>query len=107
VQLNVSNRSSFRKIRGQHLTTLAPQQAKVLEREITGLGGDCDRLSQYYFARWAFNIFAFPYFLKKREGGHQKFIPDWVGLFDDDILPVNDQETITHGDPVVDRYAVL
>lgn len=84
VQLNVSNRSSFRKVKGQHLTTLAPRQAKILEDEIIRLGGDPDRLAQFYFARWAFNIFAFPHFLKLREGGHQKFIPEWTGLFDEE-----------------------
>jgi len=83
VQLNVSNRSSFRKMKGQHLTTVAPRQQKILEEEIRATGGDPDRLAQYYYSRWAFNIYAFPRFLEMREGGHQTFKKS-PGLFDED-----------------------
>lgn len=104
VQLNVSNRSSFRKVKGQHITTLAPQQSKVLEDEIIRLGGDPDRLAQHYFARWAFNFMAFPYFLKKRGDGSQKFVADWVGLFDEEYL---DQTVMLPYEPATDLTNAL
>ena len=103
IQINVSNRSSFRKVKGQHLTTVAPRQAKILEDEIIRLGGDPARLAQHYYSRWAFNIFAFPHFLRMREGGMQKFIPEWTGLFDiryDD----NYAEVMTDYDPALTPY---
>lgn len=82
IQINVSNRSSFRKTKGQHITNVAPQETKILEDEIIRLGGDPVRLANHYYSRWAFNIFAFPHFLKVRGSGKQQFIPEWVGLFD-------------------------
>lgn len=59
-QINVSSKSSSRKIENQHLTTYAPVVKDTIIEHIKGLGFDPDRLADQYLARWAFNCWAFP-----------------------------------------------
>ena len=81
-QQNVSNQSSFRKMRDQHLTTYCEVNRNALEDEIRRLGGDPQRLGDLYYVRWAWNYFAFPYYLKLHPNtGH--FKPEYIGLFDE------------------------
>lgn len=81
-QINISNRSSFRKVKGQHYANLAPIETEAVRQEIIRLGGDPDRLTDLYYVRWAWNTFAFPHYLRLRDTEHRSFIPDYVGLFD-------------------------
>lgn len=66
-QLNISSQSPFRKQAGQHLDSLRPAEREVLEAEIRLCGADPDRLRHEYIARWAFNCWAFPQYLKLRQ----------------------------------------
>lgn len=59
-QVNVSSKSSSRKIEGQHLNTYTPPVKQAIIDHIKGLGFDPDRLADEYVARWAFNVWAFP-----------------------------------------------
>ena len=59
-QINVSSKSSSRKIEGQHLNTYTPPQRAAIIEHIRALGFDPDRLADEYVARWAFNVWAFP-----------------------------------------------
>jgi len=59
-QVNVSSKSSSRKIEGQHLKTYTPPQQKAIIDHIVSLGFDPDRLADEYVSRWAFNVWAFP-----------------------------------------------
>ena len=59
-QINVSSKSSSRKIEGQHLNTYTPPQREAILAHIRGLGFDPDRLADEYVSRWAFNVWAFP-----------------------------------------------
>lgn len=65
-QLNISSQSPFRKQQGQHLDSLRPAEREVCEAEIRRCGADPQRLRDLYYARWAFNCWAFPQFLKIR-----------------------------------------
>lgn len=80
-QINVSNKSSFRKVKDQHLTTYRPQEQALVEEEIRRWGGDIERLSEYYYARWSWNYWAFPKYLELHPNSGV-FAPDFVGLFD-------------------------
>ena len=80
-QVNVSNRSSYRKLKDQHITNFRPSETKLLEDEIIRLGGDPTRLAELYYARWAFNAFAFPYYLKLH-ANKGKFKAEFMGVFD-------------------------
>lgn len=66
-QLNISSQSPFRKQAGQHLDSLRPSEREVCEQEIIRCGADPQRLRDLYYARWAFNCWAFPQYLKIRE----------------------------------------
>lgn len=82
-QQNISSSSSFRKMKDQHLTTYCELNRNVLEDEIRRLGGDPKRLADLYYVRWAWNYWAFPYYLKLHPNpGHYK--PEYIGLFDGD-----------------------
>lgn len=59
-QVNVSSKSSSRKIEGQHLNTYTPPQRDAIIAHIESLGFDPQRLQDEYVARWAFNVWAFP-----------------------------------------------
>jgi hypothetical protein len=58
-QVNVSSKSSSRKIEGQHLNTYTAPQREAIISHIRGLGFDPDRLANEYVSRWAFNAWAF------------------------------------------------
>lgn len=62
-QLNISSQSASRKQQGQHLDTLRPLERETLERELIAYGADPQRLRDLYYARWAFNCWAFPHYL--------------------------------------------
>lgn len=66
-QVDVSNKSSRRKQRGQHLDSLAPVQTEAIENEIRSLGGDPDRLRDLYYSRWAWNAWAFQEYARKSD----------------------------------------
>lgn len=65
-QLNISSQSPFRKQKGQHLDSIRPVEREACEREIVECGADPQRLRDLYYARWAFNCWAFPKFLELR-----------------------------------------
>lgn len=59
-QIDVSNKSSRRKHRNQHLDSLPDLMTKAIEHEIRSMQGDPDRLRDLYYSRWAWNAWAFP-----------------------------------------------
>ena len=65
-QINVSSKSSSRKLENQHLTTYANPQKRAIISYIEKQGFDPDRLANEYVSRWAFNCWAFP---KEGEAG--------------------------------------
>lgn len=80
-QLDVSNKSSRRKQAGQHLDSLTPIQTKQLEDEIRAFCIDPDRLREHYFSRWAWNAWAFPYYVKDKKYEGDRFVPEVQRLF--------------------------
>ena len=58
-QVNVSSKSSSRKIEGQHLNTYTPPQRAAIIKHIESLGFEPDRLADEYVSRWAFNAWSF------------------------------------------------
>lgn len=58
-QVNVSSKSSSRKIEGQHLNTYTPPQRQAIINRIRAIGFDPDRLADEYCSRWAFNAWSF------------------------------------------------
>lgn len=66
-QLNISSQSPFRKQAGQHLDSIKPAEREACEREIIECGADPQRLRDLYYARWAFNSWAFPRYLSLRQ----------------------------------------
>lgn len=81
-QLNVSSRSSSRKVQGQHIDNLRESERVALESELLSYSIDTQRLRDYYYSRWAFNSYAFPAYLNTPGRGFAKrFIRDQPGLF--------------------------
>lgn len=80
-QIDVSSRSSRRKVKGQHMDTVSPLETQAIEQRIRGYGIDPDRLRDLYFSRWAFNVFAFPYYAKDKVYENDKFVAETEGLF--------------------------
>jgi len=81
-QINISNKSSARKIPGQHIDSIPEPQRVAVEAEIRRFGFDPDRLRSEYIARWIFNIWAFPYYMKdKNDYANDRFIQKQIGLF--------------------------
>lgn len=80
VQVNISAKSSSRKVKGQHIDNLVGMQRDVLEKEFTCLGVEPDRMREHYYTRWAWNTFAFPYYLSLK-GFAPKFLRETPGLF--------------------------
>jgi len=68
-QLNISSSSPFRKQKGQHLDSIRDVERKACEEEIERCGADPQRLRDLYYARWAFNCWAFPKYLELRMSG--------------------------------------
>lgn len=81
-QVDVSNRSSRRKIRGQHMDSVSPPETAAIEQSIRVHGCDPDRLRDLYFSRWAWNAFAFPHYSRDKQYEGDRFVPELVGLFD-------------------------
>jgi len=80
-QVDVSNKSSRRKIRGQHMDSVTPVETAAIEASIRATGADPDRLRELYYSRWAFNAFAFPYYSRHKQFEGDSFIPETEGLF--------------------------
>ena len=72
-QVDVSNKSSRRKQRGQHMDSVSPLETKAIEDEIRSFGGDPDRLRDLYYSRWAFNAWAFPKYAESKKWEGDKF----------------------------------
>lgn len=72
-QIDVSNKSSRRKQRGQHLDSVTPMETEAIEHEIRSMNGDPDRLRDLYFSRWAWNCWAFPTYAKDKTWEGAKF----------------------------------
>ena len=79
-QLDVSNKSSRRKIPGQHLDSLTDIERISLENEIRSFTIDPERLREYYYSRWAWNAWAFPWFAKEKHYEGDRFVPDVMRL---------------------------
>ena len=58
-QVNVSSKSSSRKIEGQHLNTYTPPQRQAILNQLVALGFNPERLADEYCSRWAFNAWSF------------------------------------------------
>lgn len=80
-QIDVSSRSSRRKVKGQHLDSVTEIETEALEKQIRDFGVDPDRLRDVYYSRWMFNAWAFPYYARSKEYEGDKFIPAFEGLF--------------------------
>ena len=80
-QLDVSNKSSRRRIAGQHLDSLTKPETQAIEDEIRGFCIDPERLREYYYSRWAWNAWAFPWFAKDKHYEGDRFLPDVMRLF--------------------------
>ena len=80
-QINVSNKSSFRKMRGQHIDTVPEIQTTAIETIIRETGVDPDRLRELYYSRWAYNAWAFPAYIKDKAWETDRFAPEMDGLF--------------------------
>ncbi len=80
-QVNISSASSSRKVAGQHLDNIPAVQREVIESTIVGHGGDPQRLRDLYYARWAWNLWAFPYFARKKQYMDSAFEAEQPRLF--------------------------
>lgn len=80
-QIDVSSRSSRRKLNNQHLDSLPQLQRQVIEDEIAAEGADPDRMRHNYWSRWAWNCWAFPKYVELRGGGAARFKPETMELF--------------------------
>lgn len=80
-QVDVSNKSSRKKIRGQHMDSVSPLETAAIEKSIRAVGIDPERLRDLYFSRWAFNAFSFPYYAREKEYAGDTFTPETTGLF--------------------------
>lgn len=80
-QVDVSNLSSRRKIRGQHMDSVSPIETQAIEAAIRATGADPDRLRTLYYSRWAFNMFSFPHYARNKQWEGDHFVPETEGLF--------------------------
>lgn len=80
-QLDVSNKSSRRKIPGQHLDSLKPIETNRIEQEIRGFCVDPDRLRELYYSRWAWNAWAFPWYARHKVWEGDRFVAERQGFF--------------------------
>ena len=80
-QINISDRSSSRKIENQHIDNIAAVQREAIEKKIESFGFDPERLATEYISRWVYNAWAFPYYAKDKYFENDKFIPDTMRLF--------------------------
>lgn len=80
-QLDVSSKSSRRKIPNQHLDSMSPMETKRIEDEIRSFHIDPDRLRDNYFSRWAWNAWAFPWYAKDKHYENDRFKAEVQGFF--------------------------
>jgi hypothetical protein len=80
-QVDVSSKSSRKKIRGQHMDSVSPLETAAIEASIRATGANPDRLRDLYYSRWAFNCFAFPYYARDKAYEGDCFVPETEGLF--------------------------
>lgn len=81
MQVNVSDKSSSRKMRNQHYDTYTQQERDVIDQEFDATGIDPERLRTLYYSRWAWNCWAFPEYMKLRGGGLEQYKPETMRLF--------------------------
>lgn len=86
-QVNISSQSSSRKVKNQHIDTVSEQAKAVIEAEIAWYKFDSQRLRSSYQARWAWNVWAFPYFASLRDKC-VSFRKEQPGLFSMGANPV-------------------
>lgn len=79
-QLNISSKSSSRKMELQHYDSLPEIMQKPLAAEVAADGQDIERLRELYYARWAYNCWAFPHYVDLREPA-TRYVPDVPSLF--------------------------
>lgn len=80
-QVNISSNSSSRKIAGQHFDTMTPIEKEELARKIRAFNVDPERLRVDYIARWAFNLWSFPYWMRHKVYENERFLPEQPRLF--------------------------
>lgn len=80
-QIDISSKSSRRKIANQHIDSIPQIQRQALEDEIRRTGADPNRLRDLYYSRWAWNAWAFPEYVRLRGGGRTTFFTDKNELF--------------------------
>lgn len=79
-QLNISAQSSAVKMHMQHYDSLPDIMREPIWREVTNDGQDIDRLRELYYARWAYNCWAFPRYVDLREPA-KRYVQETAGLF--------------------------
>jgi len=79
-QLTISGQSSARKMHMQHFDTLPPVMQEPIAAEVARDGQDIARLRDFYYARWAYNCWAFPRFVELRKPA-ERYVPISDGLF--------------------------
>lgn len=72
-QVDVSNKSSRRKQRWQHMDSVPEIMTQAIENEIRSFKGDPDRLRDLYYSRWAWNCWAFPEYASSKKWEGDKF----------------------------------
>jgi hypothetical protein len=80
-QVNISSKSSGRKVAGQHLDNISPEQRDAIEARLIQVGIDPDRLRDIYYSRWAYNIWSFPYWFREKDYTKDTFQVTQKGLF--------------------------
>jgi len=80
IQINVSSKSSARKIKGQHIDSVSGIEREELTRRIAAHGVDPQRLRDKYQSRFAYNAWAFPEYIRTRKFP-ERFIREQPGLF--------------------------
>lgn len=79
-QLNVSSRSSSIKVKDNHLRSICEISRATVEHEIISRGGNPQRLAEFYYSRWAWNVWAFYDYVTTHST--DRFTPEFTGLFD-------------------------
>jgi len=80
-QIDVSSKSSRRKIPNQHLDSVSDIERIRIEDEIRGFCVDPDRLRDLYYSRWAWNAWAFPWYVKDKHYDGDTFHAEQQGFF--------------------------
>jgi hypothetical protein len=80
-QLHISADSSYRKVEGQHFDTLSKLEQERLSAIIESFGTSAERLATTYPPRWGFNVWAFPYWMRHKVWGEDRFTLKQPELF--------------------------